>query len=151
MARLGAQPALLKLAQHRHDPLARGHTALPALAAALAAPAPAATALAATALAAAALAAAVAAALAGNGVYLSTCVVTIIDTLWLCAYLISIFCANDNVHGQRREHDTTTMTGIERLWGIWERSGFWLWPLGAAAAPARGRGPRARRGGRCTD
>ena len=37
------------------------------------------------------------------------------------------------------EHDTTTMTGIERLWGIWERSGFWLWPLGAAAAPARGR------------
>ena len=126
MARLGAQPALLKLAQHRHDPLARGHTALPALAAALAA------------------------ALAGNGVYLSTCVVTIIDMV-LCAYLISIFCANDNVHGQRREHDTTTMTGIERLWGIWERSGFWLWPLGAAAAPARGRGPRARRGGRCTD
>ena len=51
MARLGAQPALLKLAQHRHDPLARGHTALPALAAALAATAPA---LAATALAAAA-------------------------------------------------------------------------------------------------
>jgi hypothetical protein len=54
MARLGAQPALLKLAQHRHDPLARGHTALPALAAALAALA---AALAATALAAAALAA----------------------------------------------------------------------------------------------
>ena len=64
MARLGAQPALLKLAQHRHDPLARGHTALPALAAALAAAATAATALAATALAAAALAAAALAALA---------------------------------------------------------------------------------------
>ena len=57
MARLGAQPALLKLAQHRHDPLARGHTALPALAAALAATAPAATALAAAALAALAAAA----------------------------------------------------------------------------------------------
>ena len=87
-----------------------------ALAAAVAASAVAVAALlsvlAAAVLAAAALAAAVAAALAGNGVYLSTCVVTIIDTLWLCAYLISIFCANDNVHGQRREHDTTTMTGI---------------------------------------
>ena len=103
-------PRGVALSQLRH--LCAAALAAAALASVLVASVLVASALAATALAAAALAAAVAAALAGNGVYLSTCVVTIIDTLWLCAYLISIFCANDNVHGQRREHDTTTMTGI---------------------------------------